>query len=415
MQVNRCVAGIDVHKKMLAVVVGRTQEQSLVVERAKFGTTTGDLELLTDWLQAHGVEEVVMESTGQYHKPVWLQLEGRFRLHLAQAYSNRGPKGRKRDFADALRMIRRFLSEDLILSYVPDPEQRLWRRLTRTKTSLGDQRKRVQCQVEGLLEEMMIKLSSVVSDLFGLSGRRILTAIAAGEQDPVKLASLGDDRLEASQQELQAALTGRVQPVHRLLLGLYLEQVDLIDAQIAVLEREISAAMRPHAAAIERLAEVPGLGLDSAQQIIAEIGPEAASFPSAGQVASWVGVCPGREESAGESHSNRPPKGNRPMRRLLNQVAWAAVRTKGSYFQNLFRRLIVRKGAKVAIWAVAHRLLRVIWKVLHQKVHYIEHGPRSAHPQAIQKRKRALLRQLRQLGYSVQITAIQDAGAAQTQ
>jgi transposase len=195
---------------MLAVVVGRTREQSLQLERAKFGTTTEHLELLSDWLQAHGVEEVVMESTGQYHKPVWLQLEGRFRLHLAQAHSNRGPKGRKRDFADALRMVRRFLSEDLILSYVPDMEQRLWRRLTRTKTSMSDQRKRVQSQVEGLLEEMMIKLSSVVSDLFGLSGRRILAAIAAGEQDPVKLAHLGDDRLKVSKEALRAALTGKV-------------------------------------------------------------------------------------------------------------------------------------------------------------------------------------------------------------
>ena len=166
MQANRCVAGIDVHKKMLAVVVGRMQEQSLEVERAKFGTTTEELERLSGWLQARGVEEAVMESTGECHKPVWLQLEGRFRLHLAQAHSNRGPKGRKRDFADARRMIRRFLSEDLIFSYVPDSEQRLWRRLTRTKTSMGDQRKRVQCQVEGLLEKMMIKLSSVVSDLF---------------------------------------------------------------------------------------------------------------------------------------------------------------------------------------------------------------------------------------------------------
>jgi transposase len=412
MQVSRCVAGIDVHKKMLAVVVGRTREQSLQLERAKFGTTTEHLELLSDWLQAHGVEEVVMESTGQYHKPVWLQLEGRFRLHLAQAHSNRGPKGRKRDFADALRMVRRFLSEDLILSYVPDMEQRLWRRLTRTKTSMSDQRKRVQSQVEGLLEEMMIKLSSVVSDLFGLSGRRILAAIAAGEQDPVKLAHLGDDRLKVSKEALQAALTGKVQPAHRLLLGLYLKQVELIDEQIAVLEREIGAAMRPHAAAIERLAEVPGLGIDSAQQIIAEIGPEAATFPSAGQVASWVGVCPGREESAGESHSNRSPKGNRPMRRLLNQVAWAAVRTNGSYFQDLFRRLLVRKGPKLSIWAVAHRLLRVIWKVLHQKVCYVENGPRSAHPKAIQKRKRALIRQLRGLGYSVQVTAIPDAHPA---
>jgi transposase len=406
MQGSRCIAGIDVHKKMLAVVVGRTQDRSLQLERAKFGTTTEHLELLSDWLEAHGVEEVVMESTGQYHKPVWLQLEGRFRLHLAQAHSNRGPKGRKRDFADAVRMVRRFLSDDLILSYVPDMEQRLWRRLTRTKTSIGDQRKRVQCQVEGLLEEMMIKLSSVISDLFGSSGLRILSAIAGGEQDPVKLAALGDDRLKVSKEVLQAALKGKMQPVHRLLLGLYLEQVGLIDRQIAVLESEISAAMRPHAAAVERLAEILGLGIDSAQQIIAEIGPEAATFPSAGQVASWVGVCPGREESAGESHSNRSPKGNRPMRRLLNQVAWAAVRSNGSSFQDLFRRLLVRKGPKLSIWAVAHRLIRVIWKVLHKKVCYIEHGPRGAHPKVIEKRKRALVRQLRGLGYSVQIAAI---------
>jgi transposase len=410
MQGSRCVAGIDVHKKMLAVVVGRTQGQSLQLERAKFGTTTKDLELVSAWLQTHGVEEVVMESTGQYHKPVWLQLEGRFRLHLAQSHSNRGPKGRKGDFADAVRMIRRFLSEDLILSYVPDAEQRLWRRLTRAKTSMGDQRKRVQCQVEGLLEEMMIKLSSVVSDLFGLSGRRILTAIANGEQDPVQLARMGDDRLHVSQEALQAAVTGRVQPTHRLLLGLYLKQVELIEGQMVILEREISAALRPHGAAVERLMEIPGLGLDSAQQIIAEIGPEAAAFPSASQVASWVGVCPGREESAGESHNNRSPKGNRPMRRLLNQLAWAAARTKGSYFQDLFRRLLVRKGPKLAIWAVAHRLLRVIWKVIHQKVCYIEHGPRSGDPKAIQKRKRALVRQLRQLGYGVQITAIPAVG-----
>src|SRR3954454_21249419 len=202
MQTERWIAGIDVHKKMLAVVVGRVQDRSMQVERAKFGTTVEDLELLRDWLQACGVDEVVMESTGQYHKPVWLQLEGCFRLPLAQAQSNRGPKGRKRDFADALRLVRRFLSEDLILSYVPDAEQRLWRRLTRTKTSLGDQRQRVQLQVEALLEEMMLKLSSVVSDLLGASGRRILQAIAAGEEDPVKLARLGDERLKASEEEL---------------------------------------------------------------------------------------------------------------------------------------------------------------------------------------------------------------------
>ena len=407
MQALRCVAGIDVHKKMLAVVVGRVREQTIEVERAKFSTTTQDLKALEDWLEAHEVDEVVMESTGQYHKPVWLQLEERFRLHLAQAQSNRGPKGRKRDFTDALRLVKRLLSGDLILSYVPDAEQRLWRNMTRAKVGLSDQRKRVQGPVEGLLEEMMMKLSSVVSNLLGVSGRRILKALATGEEDPRKLASLGDEQLKVSREDLQQALTGRVRAAHRLLLELYLQQVELIDEQIAVLEREISAAMRPHQATIERLADLPGVGVDSAHQIIAEMGPEAATFPSAGQAASWVGVCPGREESAGELHNNRSPKGNRPMRRLLNQLAWAAVRTKGSYFQDFFRRLVVRKGPKVTIWAVAHRMLRVIWKVLHQKVRYLEHGPRSSNPQAIQKRTRRLLYEFRRLGYRVQLTPLQ--------
>jgi transposase len=153
-----------------------------------------------------------------------------------------------------------------------------------------------------------------------------------------------------------------------MLLGLYMQQVELIDEQISALEREISAALRPHQATIDRLADLPGLGVHSAQQVIAELGPDTATFHSAGPAASWVGVCPGREESAGQSHNNRPPKGNRPLRRLLNQLAWAAFSTKGGYFQDLFRRLVVRKGAKVAICAVAHRMLHVIWKVLHQEV-----------------------------------------------
>ena len=310
-------------------------------------------------------------------------------------------------------MVKRFLSDDLMLSYVPDPEQRLWRRLTRTKTSLGDQRQRVQLQIESLLEEMMLKLSSVVSDLLGASGRRILQAIAAGEDDPAKLARLGDERLKASEEELQRALKGRVHPTHRLILGLYLRQIELIDEQEALLEREISAALQPHQTVIERLADIPGLGLDSAQQIIAEMGPEAAAFPFAGQAASWVGVCPGREESAGESHNNRSPKGNRPMRRLLNQLAWAAVRAKGSHFQILFQRLTVRKGVKLAIWAVAHRLLRVIWKILHQKVRYVEQGPRSGNNHALQRRRRTLVRHLQRLGYAVQITPLHGAARSE--
>src|SRR5271165_6377270 len=298
------VAGIDVHKKMLAVGVANAGDRELQLECRRFGTTVSELRNLSAWLGERAVQEVVMESTAQYWKPVWLALEREFQLWLAQARSNRGPRGRKTDFRDAKRCVSRLLSDDLILSYVPDMEQRCWRTLTRTKYQLTRDRVRLQSQLEGLLEECQIKLSSVVSDLLGASGRRILHAIAGGESDPHRLAELGDERLRASKGELMDALSGQTQPLQRQILSLYLTRLELIESQMTTLEKLTAEGMRAHQEAITRLAELPGLGVDSAQQIIAEIGPGAAAFPSAGQLASWVGVCPGREESAGESSSN---------------------------------------------------------------------------------------------------------------
>ena len=346
-----------------------------------------------------------MESTAQYWKPVWLALEGQCQLWLAQARSNRGPRGRKTDFRDAKRSVSRLLSDDLRLSYVPDAEQRCWRTLTRTKYQLTRDRARLQSQLESLLEECQIKLSSVVSDLLGASGQRIVRAIAAGETDPAKLRALGDRRLRASGAQLKDALSGQPQPVHRNLLTLYLQRLDLIETQIAELEKMIADAMKAHEAAIVRLSELPGLGVDSAQQIIAEIGPSAAAFPSAGQLASWVGVCPGSEETAGKSNSNRSAKGNRAMRRLLDQLAHAAVRKRDCYLQILFQRLSVRLGYPKAVWAVAHRLCRLIWKVLHEGVRYVERGP-TVNALTLKRRKQRLVTQLKKLGYSVQLTPI---------
>jgi transposase len=210
-----------------------------------------------------------------------LALEGHCRLHLAQARSNRGPRGRKTDFRDAQRAVSRLLSGDLILSYVPEPEQRCWRTLTRTKYQLTRDRIRLQSQLESLLEECQIKLSSVVSDLLGASGQRMLRALAEGETDPAQLAKLGDKRLRASDAELKDALSGIPQPIHRELLSLYLARLDLVESHMENLNRMIAEAMKAHQNAVVRLAELPGLGTDSAQQIIAEIGPQAAAFPSA--------------------------------------------------------------------------------------------------------------------------------------
>ena len=397
---------------MLAVVVGHpSQPRETEWKRRKFGATVPELQRLREWQGAEGVQEVVMESTAQYWKPVWIALEGEFELQLTQARSNKAPRGRKSDFADARRLVKRWRAEDLTVSYVPAAEQRRWRAMTRFRRQAIRQRVQLQNQIESLLEEGQIKLSCVGSDLLGMSGRRILRALADGETDPQKLAEMRDARVRASEEEVKAALGGQLHSLHCRLLRLSLDRVEQIDQQIGELDMDLGQAMQAHQEAIARLVALPGLGVDSAQQVIAQIGPEAAAFPTPEQLASWVGVCPGRQESAGVSMSQRSPQGNRPMRRLITQLAWAAVKAKESYFQILFRRWVPRLGAKKAIWAVAHRLLRLIWKVLHKGVSYEERGPLGLNKNALHRRKRRLLRDLRALGYKVILEPLQAQGS----
>src|SRR6266852_2202425 len=218
--------------------------------------------------------------------------------------------GRKKDFLDAERLVKRLVARELTLSFVPDVEQRLWRTVTRRKYQLTRDRARLQNQVESLLEEAHIKLSSLVSDLLGASARRMLKALADGETNPAALATLADKQLRATPEQLCDALGActELNPVYRRLLKMALEQLQFLEQQIGQLDQEIASLLRQHQDAVERLAEVPGLGVDSAQQIIAEVGPAAAVFPSAKQLSSWVGACPGDEESAGVNYSHRSPK-----------------------------------------------------------------------------------------------------------
>ena len=402
------IAGIDVHKKMLAVVVADVAAPGeWEWERRTFGTLDSELRALADWLAQQEVREVVMESTAQYWMPVWRALERQCELHLAHAQSNRAPQGRKRDFADAERLVRRYVAGELILSFVPDAEQRLWRAATRARHQLTCDRVRLQNQLEALLEDAQVKLSSCVSDLLGLSSRRMLQALAEGEVDPAFLATLAAPGLRATPQQLQDALqgAGHMSDLHRQLLRLLLERVQLVEQQRELLSQSIAQALHDHSHALARLIEIPGFGVNSAQQIVAEVGPHAASFASAAHLASWAGVCPGRNESAGISTSNRCPKGNRTLRRVLTEVALAAVKTKGCVFQSLYRRLVVRLGHAKAIWAIAHRLCRLAWKVLHEGVTYQERG---ACPNTLvaKQRTRRLIRQLQALGYQVQLTPI---------
>jgi transposase len=404
---------------MLAVVVSDVEvEGEYAFERMRFGTSPAQLGVLAAWLLEQQVEEVVMESTAQYWKPVWGALERDWQppcrkresarpksgaLRLAQAKSNRARRGRKNDFADAERLVKRLVANELTLSFVPDVEQRLWRTLTRTKYQLRCKRVQLQNRLEALLEEAHIKLSSLVSDLLGASARRMLQALADGATDPQALAALADHRLRAKPDQLSDALGAcrELNPVYRRLVKMALEDLNRIDQQIEQLDQEIADLLRPHEDQVRRLAEVPGLGVDSAQQIIAEVGATATTFPSAGNLASWVGACPGDNESAGVSHGHWCPKGNRHLRRLLNQAANAAAKYKGSIFQILYRRYVPRLGHNQTIGIIAHRLCRLIWKLLHQGVRYEERGP-AVSKRSRQTRAARMIRELRSLGYHIE-------------
>jgi transposase len=414
------IAGIDVHKKMLAVAVADIEVGSdFHFERLKVGTSPVQLRALAEWLVEREVEEVVMESTAQYWRPVWEALERYWKptrrtrpdanplsgtLHLAQAQSNRGAGGRKRDFPDAERLVKRLVAQELTLSFVPDTEQRLWRTVMRRKYQITRSRVQLHNRLESLLEEAHIKISSVVSDLLGTSARRMLNAVGDGETDPAMLAALADSRLRATPDQLRDAFgaCADLHPVYRQLVKLTLDELRVIEDHLAQLDQQMAQLLAHHHDAVQRLAEVPGLGVDSAQQIIAEVGASAAAFPSEKQLASWMGACPGNEESAGVNYSHRCPKGNRQMRRVLNQAANAAVKAKGTIFAIVYRRLVPRLGHAQAIGAIAHRLCRLIWKILHQGVRYEEHGP-AVSEEAKKVRARKMIRELRSLGYHIEL------------
>jgi transposase len=414
------IASIDIHKRMLAVVVAEVEEADgpYEFERKKFSAMPGSLKTLAEWLNEQDVEEVVMESTAQYWKPVWGMLEkywqplrrGREgavetagRLHLCQARSNRGARGRKGDFRDAERLLKRYVAQDLRLSFVPDQEQRLWRAVSRRKIQKTRERRRLKQQLESLLEQAHLKLSSLLKDLFGVSSLRILRAIAAGEKDPAVLAAMRDANLKATEAQLRDGLQActDLHAVFRRMLEAMLRDYDAIEKEIEALQRDLMELMAPHQEVVRRLAEIPGLSVDTAMQIIAEVGPKAAAFETEKNLASWIGICPGSEESAEKVKSTRSAKGNRFLRGLLYQAGQAAGRVKGSIFEVTFQRLLPGREYKKVVWAVGHRLCRTIWLVLHKGVDYEERGP-AISAESKKRRTSRMVRELRKLGYRVE-------------
>ena len=399
--VYRSIAGMDVHKKMLAVVIRRQGGEQVEYEKRKFGTHRAVIQDLAAWLQAHGASEVVMESTAQYWRPVWNGLEPHFRLHLTHPLKTRAPRGRKWDFRDAQRLADRWSSGDLEESFIPGCEQRAWRQLTRARVQLKKELNVIYSHVEGLLEHGGIKLSAVVSDLFGVSGWAMLERIAQGVTDVEVLTGEARGALRKKATQLKEALAGELEPVYRLLLRQQTDQVRLFRRQVEEINQALAEAMQEHLAALHRLTKIPGVDLYAAQELLAEIGPKAAAFASAEQFASWVGVCPGSQQSAGVNYSHRSAKGNRYLRRLLCQIAWAAIHTKDTFFASLFARLKPKVEGKGAAWAVAHRIAKIIWLVLHQEVEYQEKGSAPPNERTLVRKFKRMLKEFGSLGLDV--------------
>jgi transposase len=399
---ERC-AGLDVHKQTVVacrrVIVGA----QVVREVRSFPTTTRGLLVLADWLHEVGCTQVAMESTGVYWKPVWHVLEEEFELVLANAAHIKNVPGRKSDVNDAT-WIADLLAHGLIRSSFvpPGPIQEL-RDLTRTRKQLVREVVQHKQRIQKVLEDANVKLDSVVSDVLGASGRRMLRAMIGGEQNPHKLAALADERLAASQETLAEALHGRVTQHHRFLLQQHLDMVAHLEKAVGEFEAQIEAALEPFRAVIERLVTIPGVSATVASVIVAEIGVDMKRFPTVGHLISWAGLCPGLNQSAGKVKSRTLRNGAPWLKTVLVQSAWVASRNKDGYLRSQFLRIKARRGPKKAIMAVAASILTAAYHLVRDAVPYKELGPvyllRLDHERAAAR----LTQRLRNLGYEVEI------------
>jgi len=395
---------LDVHKETVVACVRRQVGGKVRQEVRTFRTETNALLQLADWLTDERVTHVAMESTGVYWKPIWNLFEGLFELLLCNAEHIKAVPGRKTDVKDA-QWIAELLQHGLLRpSFVPEKPVRQLRDLTRQRVQLTRQKVQVANRIQKTLEDCNIKLGSVASDVLGASGRDMIRAVIKGESDPLTLAGLARQRLRRKIPQLQEALCGEVQDHHRFVLAMLLEQVEFLEGLIERLTARIAEVLpAPFAEAIARLDTVPGIDRKAAENILAEVGADMGRFPSCGHLASWVGICPGNHESAGKRKSGRTTKGNRWLRVVLVQCAWAASRSKGTYLKAMYGRLAARRGKKRALVAVGHRLLEIVYNVLAKGQTYQELGEDYLDSKQDKERlAQRLLRRLEKLGVRVQ-------------
>ena len=398
-------AGLDVHKETVVACVRHMVNGKVSNDVRTFKTTTGELLALSDWLFAEGSTHVAMEATGVYWKPVWnILADSEFTLVLANASHVKNVPGRKTDVNDAT-WLADLMAHGLIkASFVPAEPTQQMRNLLRTRKQFVRERTSHQQRIQKTLEEANIKLDSIISDVLGVSGRRMIEALIKGHTEPQALATLADGRIRASAEQLEAALRGRVTTHHRFMLKLHLDHLDALDAAIARIDKEVDSQVEPFRVAVTMLSAIPGLSWLSAQVIVSEIGIDMTRFQTAGHLVSWAGLCPGNDQSAGKRRSNRMRKGAPWLKTTLIQCAWAAARKKGCYLQAQFLRLRARRGAKKAIGAVAASILTAAYHMLKNGTLYIELGANHFDLHAKNTQIKRLLQRLNNLGYAVEIT-----------
>lgn len=399
----RC-AGLDVHKKSVyGCVICCEPNGDKRQEKRSFGTMTRDLLSLADWLKQHEVTHVVMEATGVYWRPIWAILEGQFNLILVNPHHVKAIPGRKTDAKDC-EWIAELLQHGLLRgSFVPPTEIQDLRDLTRYRVELTQSQNRVANRIQKLLEQANIKLSSVASDTLGVSGQQMLEAIIAGQQDPEQLANLARRKLRGKIPELRLALEGRVRDHHRFLLKEYLEEWRALGERIRRIEEEIERRIVPFEEAVRLWESIPGMNSATAYNLVAEIGVNMAQFPTAQHLASWAGLCPGNNESAGKRMSGTMRDGNKWLRRTLCQGAWAVSRKKDCYLAAQFRRIAARRGMKRAVMAVAHSMLIIAYMMLKTGRSYHELGGNYLEQINKDQLQRYFVKRLQKLGLTVTV------------
>src|SRR5215204_1950677 len=396
------VAGLDVHKASVTACTrvpgegGRREEHT-----ETFPATVPGMLVLADWLQAHGVTQVAMEATGVYWKPVWAILEDRFECLLVNARHVKQAPGRKTDVSDAQWICRLAEAGLLRASLVPPKPIRTLRNLTRYRKAQIRDRQREAGRLHKLMEDTGIKLDCVASDLLGKSGRAMLAALIAGTTDPNVLAELAQGKLRAKLPQLREALQGRFDAEHALIIGRILAHIDYLDESIAELSAVIEQQIAPFAKAVELLCTIPGVQQRTAEVIIAETGGDMTKFPTAKHLASWAGICPGNDESAGKRRSGKTRKGSKWLRANLIEAAKAASRTRDTYLAAQYQRLRARRGHNKATTAIAHSILVAAWHMLQTGETYTDPGADFYARRNPERQTRRLVAQLERLGHTV--------------